>query len=45
MTVTAFTDLARYYYEIENIERTQTCLLSALYLADLVGGAFVAIKF
>jgi hypothetical protein len=40
-TVSAFTDLARFYYEMDSLDRTQSCLLSGLYLADLVGGSFV----
>ena len=41
MTLTAYVDLARYYYEMDNSDRTTSCLLAALYLADLVGGTMV----
>lgn len=40
-TIAAFTELAKYYYENDLLERTLNCLLSGLYLADLVGGSFV----
>lgn len=41
-TIAAFTELAKYYYEGDMLERTLNCLLSALYLSDLVGGSFVS---
>lgn len=41
MTVSAYVDLARYYFENDNTDRMIGCLLSALFLADLVGGSMV----
>jgi hypothetical protein len=37
----AYTDLGRFYYEMDNVDRCINCLTSALYLADLIGGCFV----
>lgn len=37
----AYTDLARFYYENDVFDRSINCLVSALYLADMIGGCFV----